>query len=145
MQLVCLFRVKLEPTSQNYLGGLSGATVCLTCMQSFNLVRDTFSLMRVSNKVTGAPFCFPLYWLTSLIRYLEFQEFCSLCGILMMGLLWTWPAVLYFLHHQNDHFTISTNNKASCRLHPTGHNLSGLYSTGYTDCTIDNYLSYSSI
>ena len=58
MQLVCLFRVKLEPASQNYLGGLSGATVCLPCMQSFDLIRDILSLMWVSNKVTGAPFVF---------------------------------------------------------------------------------------
>ena len=78
IQSVCLFR-QLEPISQNKLDGPSGA---ISFLQSSDLVRGVFSLTQVSNKVTlQGPFSFPLCWLTSLIRFLHF---CSLCGILMV-------------------------------------------------------------
>ena len=43
------FKTELEPASQNYLDGPSGA---MSFLQNSELGRDVFSLMQISNKVT---------------------------------------------------------------------------------------------
>ena len=54
-------------------------------LQSFDLRINVFPNKSIKHGLLWDTFRFPLCWLTSLIRYLQFLELCSLCGIWVMA------------------------------------------------------------